>query len=121
MKTINTMNRKVKRYEKYILELLNEYKTGYQEYVWGNLQDILIVDKLQHHYQLLTTGWQKGRHIHDIKIHFNISEDGKIWIETNNTEVQVARELEKKGVPRTDIVLGFHPQAVRYLTDYAVV
>lgn len=114
------MTNKTKRYEKFILELLNEHKTGYQEYVWGNLEDIVVVDKQQRHYQLLTKGWQKGRHIHNISMHFHISQDGKIWVETNNTEVQVARELEGKGVPKSDIVLGFHPQEVRHLTEYAV-
>ncbi|MCF8246699.1 MAG: XisI protein [Saprospiraceae bacterium] len=54
-------------------------------------------------------------------MHFHLKPDGKIWVETNNTEIQVAKELEKKGVPKTDIVLGFHPESVRHLTDYAVV
>jgi hypothetical protein len=31
------MKSKVKKYEKILLELLNEHKTGYQEYVWGHL------------------------------------------------------------------------------------
>ena len=114
------MTKKMKMYEKYILELLNEHKTGYQEYAWGNMEDVMLVDTTNRHYQLLTVGWQQGRRIHDISIHFRISEDEKIWVEVNNTEIQVARELEKKGVPRTDIVLGFHPENVRHLTDYAV-
>ena len=29
-------------------------------------------------------------------------------------------KFEKKGVPESDIVLGFHPQHLRHLTDYAV-
>lgn len=68
----------------------------------------------------MAKGWQKGQHIHAITMHFFIAPNGKIWVETNNTEVQVARELEKKGVPKSDIVLGFHPENVRHLTDYAV-
>ena len=38
----------------------------------------------------------------------------------NNTELEAASELVRKGVPKTDIVLGFHPKEVRALTDYAV-
>ncbi len=114
------MKNKFKLHEKYVLDLLNECKTGYQEYVWGNLEDIILVDKNQHHYQLLTTGWQKGRHINDILMHFHIKPDGKIWVETNNSEVQVAKELEKRGVTKSDIVLGFHPESLRHFTDYAV-
>lgn len=114
------MKNKIKKYENYIIALLEEHFTPYQEYVWGHLEDIVLIDKGRRHYQLLTTGWQKGKHIHDISMHFHIESDGKIWVDTNNTEVQVAKELEKKGVPKTDIVLGFHPASVRHLTDYAI-
>jgi hypothetical protein len=32
----------------------------------------------------------------------------------------VADELVAAGVPREDIVLGFHPENVRHMTDFAV-
>jgi hypothetical protein len=111
---------KINQYQAIILELLNEHKTGYQEYVWGNNEDVVLADKESHHYQLLSTGWQQGRHINDILIHFHIKSDGKIWIQANHTEVRVAHELENKGVPKSDIVLGFHPEHLRHMTDYAV-
>ena len=41
-------------------------------------------------------------------------------MEANNTELEAATELVNKGVPKTDIVLGFHPREIRELTDYAV-
>jgi hypothetical protein len=34
--------------------------------------------------------------------------------------VSVARELESKGVPKSDIVLGFRSPSVRADTEYAV-
>lgn len=114
------MKNKIEQYEKIILEILHEHKTGYQEYVWGSNEDVVLADRESHQYQLLSTGWQSGRHINDIMMHFQIKPDGKIWIEANNTDVRVARELEARGVPKSDIVLAFHPEQLRHLTDYAV-
>ena len=114
------MKNKLKLHEKAILEILEEHKTGYQEYVWGNNEDFVLADKINRQYQLLSNGWQQGRYINDILIHFQIKPDGKIWINANNTEVRVARELEAKGVSKSDIVLAFHPENLRHLTPYAV-
>lgn len=44
---------------------------------------------------------------------------GKIWLMVDNTDVRIAEELVDRGVPRTDIVLGFQPEEVRKFTDYA--
>ena len=38
----------------------------------------------------------------------------------DNTDAVVAHDLERAGVPKTDIVLGFQPPDVRPLTEYAV-
>ncbi|MFN0035522.1 MAG: XisI protein [Saprospiraceae bacterium] len=114
------MKNKVEQYEQFIIDILEEYKVGYQEYDWGNREDVLLIDKERHHYQLLTTGWQTGKHIHGIMMHLHIHGDGKIWIEANNTEAEIARELTDKGVPKSDIVLAFHPEKLRAMTGYAV-
>lgn len=117
---MDTITDKISKYENIILDILNEYKTGYQEYVWGNIEDIIVIDKVNRHYQLIATGWRRQRHLHTLLMHFHIKPDAKIWIEVNNTEVEVGRELEEKGVSKSDIVLGFHPENVRALTQYAV-
>ena len=36
-------------------------------------------------------------------------KDGKIWIQRNMTEVDIAGEFVKMGVSENDIVLGLHP------------
>ena len=45
--------------------------------------------------------------------------NGKIWIQDDNTDYGVALDLERLGVPKSDIVLGFHPPEVRPHTEYA--
>lgn len=46
--------------------------------------------------------------------------DGKVWIQRDGTEYGIARELEKAGIPKHHIVLGFHTPDVRPFTEYAV-
>jgi XisI protein len=47
-------------------------------------------------------------------------KDGKIWIQWNGTEDDIAAELVALGVPKHDIVLGFHTPVLRQYTEYAV-
>ncbi|MEZ4959253.1 MAG: element excision factor XisI family protein [Saprospiraceae bacterium] len=49
----------------------------------------------------------KGGHSQEKLIHCTSNPTEQIGVETNNMEVQVAKELEKMGVPKTDIALGF--------------
>jgi hypothetical protein len=53
------------------------------------------------------------RSIGDIK-------NGKIWIQHNGTEDPIASQLVAKGVPKEDIVLGFHSPNRRQYTGFAV-
>ncbi|MFN9648942.1 MAG: element excision factor XisI family protein, partial [Pseudanabaena sp.] len=46
--------------------------------------------------------------------------DQKFWIEEDWTEVGIANELIALGVPKEDIVLGFHSPQMRPYTDFAV-
>ncbi len=46
-------------------------------------------------------------------------KDGKIWIQYNGTEFDIAQELRDKGVPASDIVIGFHPPYIRSQTIYS--
>jgi XisI protein len=47
-------------------------------------------------------------------------KDGKIWIQRNMTEADLAQELVEMGVPKEDIVLGLHPAYKRPYTGYGV-
>jgi hypothetical protein len=52
-------------------------------------------------------------------LHLDI-KDGKIWIQHDGTEIGIANELVKLGVPKEDIVLAFHEPFVRPYTGFAV-
>ena len=85
------------------------------------MQEQVIVDTIHHHYKCLTIGWDVGENFKNyINIHFSIKPNGQVWLMENLTNIRVAEELVKLGIPREDIVLGFQPASVRPLTDYAV-
>ena len=56
---------------------------------------------------------------HGCIIHLEII-NGKIWIQRDGTEDGIATDLLAAGVPKSDIVLAFHPPEIRQHTDFAV-
>jgi XisI protein len=112
------MKSKIKKYEKIILALLEEY-AAYKPVNVENVENQIIADTVRHHYQLVSIGWQKNTFIHDTVFHFDIKDDGKVWLQTNGTDVDIAAELVERGIAKSDIVLGFHAPRVRPYTGYA--
>lgn len=110
---------KIEKYRQYILAIYDEYA----QIKPVNLQDVdnqLIIDTERGHYQLVSIGWDKKLFYYTVVFHLDIKPDGKIWIQANNTDRDIAEELEEMGVPKSDIVLGFQPPQYRQYTGYAV-
>lgn len=108
----------VSKYRKIVREVLKPYTEI--EYAYVDAHNKLVCDKEGDHYLVLSLGWETNpkRRVHGCLIHLDII-DGKIWIQRDGTEDGVATDLEAAGVPRSDIVLGFHPPHLRRHTDYA--
>jgi hypothetical protein len=79
----------------------------------------LILDTTRDHYQLVHVGWQNDRRVYGCVLHLDI-KDGKIWLQHNGTEDDIPAELVEMGIPKTDIVVGFHSPFKRQFTEYAV-
>lgn len=58
--------------------------------------------------------------IYGCSIHLDI-KDEKIWIQINNTELDVGQDLVERGIPKEDIVIGFQPPYLRQYSGYAIV
>ncbi len=101
-----------------VIDLLQEWLPE-QRSGPGDVRNYLIADKEQHHYQLLRMGWNGRRHIFDPLLHFDIIDE-KIWLQANNTDVDVGEDLVRAGVDRQDIVLGLQPPFMRPHTEYGV-
>ncbi len=108
---------KLGQYRTYIQQLLKqygEYRPSTEEF-----EVEMITDTQHDHYQLVTVGWRNHRRIYGCFLHIDI-KNGKIWIQHNGTEEHVAHELVALGVPKEDIVLGFHSPSRRKFTEFAV-
>ena len=85
---------------------------------YGEIKDRIVSDRQNDIYLWLSFGWNKAKRVHSCIVHLEITE-GKIWIQKDHTEDGIAAQLEEAGIPKTAIVLGFHPADVRPLTEYA--
>lgn len=108
---------KINKYRGYVEKILRSQaeKGGGKDTVKAEL----IIDRENNHYQLAYVGWRGDKRVFGPVMHFDI-EDEKIWIQYNGTEEHVAERLVEMGVPKEDIVLGFHSPFKRQFTPYAV-
>jgi len=89
------------------------------QYAYGNIQNAIVFDHEENRYLVMSLGWHNTKRIHGCLIHIDIA-NGKVWIQRDGTEHGIAKDLERAGIPKQDIVLGFHPADVRKHTEYAV-
>lgn len=108
---------KLKNYRQLIKKILSEYSQVSSKN--NPLETQTIFDEIGNHYQVVTLGWEGEKYVHYCLIHLDLKSD-KIWIQWNMTEQEIAEDLVKLGVPKHDIVIGFHPPQLRSLTNYAV-
>lgn len=107
---------------------LNTYRTIIEQvlrqyteipYAYGDVESKLILDREHDNYLLLAIGWDGVKRVHGAVVHIEI-RDGKVWIQQDGTEEGVTDELLAHGIPADQIVLGFHPAALRQYTGLAV-
>ena len=108
---------RVERYREIVRSLITQYARYKPSH--GQIETEAIADRDRDHYEVMHVGWDGVRRVHGSVIHIDII-DGKVWIQYDGTTCPVAEELMAAGIPRDDIVLGFHPSAVRQHTGFAV-
>lgn len=108
---------KLEQYRQYIQHILSKhskYKSNREE-----VENELIFDTIHDHYQLMRIGWNGLSRVYHSVMHFDI-KNGKIWIQQNMTDIDLAQEFLEMGVPKEDIVLGLQPPYKRPYTGYGV-
>lgn len=108
---------RIARYRQIVEQILREYASV--PHAYGEIEDETVFDRLADRYLVLSTGFQQKRRVYGVVIHIDIKE-GKIWLQCNNTDRDIAQELIAAGVAKADIVLGFHPPQLRIHSGYAV-
>lgn len=112
------MEEKTKKYQQIIVDFL-ETQAQYRV-ANADLENQIIIDKENGHFQLVRIGWRNNRFVHTFPFYFDI-KNGKILIQQNRTDVEVAEELVALGVASSDIVIGFLPHEMRAASGYATV
>ena len=113
---MEAINEKINRYRQIIKQILAERAAV--PYLEQGIRDQVLCDEKQDRYIVISEGWQGTRRIHNVVIDLEIIS-GKVWVQADNTDVAVARELAEQGIPKSDIVLGFRRPEVRAETEYA--
>ena len=113
---MDSLMQKLNRYRDIIEQLLTEIAAV--PYAYGEIQDKTIFDRSADRYAVVSEGFDKDGRVHHIVVHIEIM-NGKVWLQADNTDRVVARELEEAGIPKSDIVIGFRPPHIRSLLDYA--
>lgn len=106
--------------EKY-RQIIRQILTPYLNISYSNvkIRNRAAFDQETDQYLIISEGWNNQEHLHSCLIHLEII-DNKIWIQCDNTEDGIANELVKAGIPKSDIVLAFHPPDLRKFTEFAV-
>jgi hypothetical protein len=112
------MDRKVIKNQKILLALLNEYAEE-RHATQTDLRTVVIADKEKKQFQVVTMGWYEGEFLYHLMFHFEIKADGKIWLIQNNSDIPVAELLAERGVPKSEIVIGFQPEKLRMAGGFA--
>lgn len=108
---------KIEKYKNILIEYLEEFAAIEIDNV-KEAEKQVITDTIHNHYKFMIVGWEKEEFYYNTLLHFDI-KDGKIWVQQNWTELQVADDLIEKGVEKSDIVLGFQPPYARPYTGFA--
>ncbi|MGF1523955.1 MAG: XisI protein [Leptolyngbyaceae cyanobacterium] len=85
----------------------------------GDIEVFTFFDHENQHYQVFHVGWNQYQRIFGPLIHIDLIED-KVWIQYDGTEAGVANELVELGMPKSDIVLGYHAPFMRQHDEFAV-
>lgn len=112
------MDRRIKKYRDAIVSVMQEYADVRKHSVNGSQYE-LIADDTNLRYQLVLLGWHEKHRIYHVIFHVDII-NGKIWVQTDNTEDAIANLLVEKGIGKKEIVLGYFTEFHRAHGEFAV-
>jgi len=111
------MKEKYKKIAKNILTEIFEHYTKSS----NDLSYQLVIDDKSSNFLLISDGWIDESRFYGILIHIQIKDDGRLWLHDDNTDLIVVDRLLEKGIPKKDIVIGWHSPSMRPDTEFAIV
>jgi hypothetical protein len=110
---------KIEKYKNIVAELIEEIaQIGAKPD--APIQTQIIKDYEGGHFLLFSNGWRGSDRVYGCYLHIDVARDGKVWLQHDGTDLIVAERLLEKGIPKSEIVLGFHAPYVREDTGFAV-
>ena len=106
----------VSNYRQIITQVLTDLA---EASVSEDVEVVPLFDTAHDNYLLLDVGWRGVQRVHHIIAHLRI-RNGKIWVEADNTDVEIVKQLLSAGIAKTEIVLAFYSPQKRTLTEFAV-
>ena len=106
-------------YQGIIQSLLTEIHNYKNHRNNNGIEEEIVFDSDRNRYLLIDVGWDRKEYVYGTIIHIDIKE-GKIWIQRNNTEINLADRLVESGIPKENIVIGLHSPFMRQYSGYAV-
>ena len=102
-------------------QIIRSVLQPYVEISYANVQvrNLAAFDDKTNQYVILSEGWDRHQHLHGCLIHIEIINN-KVWVQVDGTEDGIAETLVQAGIPKTDIVLGFHEPEIRPHTGFAI-
>jgi len=83
----------------------------------GNIKTHAVCDREADDYMVVDSGWnEKGRRIYDVVLHFRL-QGGIVYVERDNTDAEVVREILEAGVETGDIILAYNALPYQRLND----
>ena len=117
------MDNKLDRYRSIIVNILKHYAampyTNPKLNPQDELEEQLIIDTQNDHYQILNIGWEGAQRVYYPIFHIDI-KNSKVWVQEDASDSDLVGKLEEQGVDKADIVLAFHAPFKRPYTGYAV-
>lgn len=119
---MDNLQLKIEKHQTVLRIYLKNLAEYYNNALGNDMKYQAIIDMESNHFQFIKMGWYKHEFIFSVLMHFDIHpETGNIWIQQNNTEIEIDKELEKLAdIPKEHLVLGFRPKYMREVSDYAV-
>jgi hypothetical protein len=102
---------KVDRYREQVKQFLRGQSDAQR---MDDVVTVPIFDESQDQYLLLCYGWRGQERVYWVVLHLEIL-GGKVWVQRNQTEVDVEAELMALGVDAEDLVRGLVPPDYRVL------
>lgn len=110
---------KLTQYREIATRLLREFVGLVNRSAQPGAETLCVFDTHSDQYLVLSVGWTGGRRVRGTHLYLRL-RNGKVWIEEDWTDWNMAGQLLQAGVPREDIVLAFQPPEKRALTEFAV-